>query len=203
MKAIIYSRVSNSNQSTQRQINELKDIPGFEVVKVFTESISGYTQSAYSRPELQRAIKYATDNGIHVIMIHEISRLGRRTAEVLNIIEDLKKQGIKIYIKSLGITINGNSNSEAINKLIITIMADLARMESEQLSYRIKSGLQERKRKGYTIGRKLGATETTDVFLNKYKDVIKYLKRGESIRWTANQTGKSIATVFKVKSKLS
>ena len=67
MKAIIYSRVSHSSgqssvQSNSRQINELKAIKGYEVKKVFQETISGYTKSVKERPELQKALKFVDAN---------------------------------------------------------------------------------------------------------------------------------------------
>ena len=107
MKSIIYTRVSKTSQSTQRQVSDLSELNGYDVVRNFSESISGYTRSAYERPELQKAIKYAKENNVEVILIHEISRLGRRTSEVLSIIEDLKKHNIKIYVKSLDLLVNG------------------------------------------------------------------------------------------------
>ena len=162
---------------------------GYEVKKTFKETISGYTKSIEERPELTKALKYVYDNKIEVIMVHEISRLGRRTAEVLTLLESLKSKGIKVNVKSLDILINGNGATEAINKLIITLMADLSRMESEQMSYRIKSGVQERRRKGLAIGPKFGTIESREKFLNKHKNVIRYFKKGESIRWIGNKVG--------------
>ena len=199
MKAIIYSRISHVSGSTSRQVNELMEIGGYEVKKTFKETISGYTKSIEERPELSKALKYVYDNKIEVIMVHEISRLGRRTAEVLTLLESLKSKGIKVYVKSLDILINGNGATEAINKLIITLMADLSRMESEQMSYRIKSGLQERKRQGLAIGRQYGTSESSANFLQKHTRVVKYLNKGESIRWIANQLSMSPTTVQKVK----
>ena len=169
------------------------------MVKVFTESISGFTRSAQERPELQNAITYAKENDIEAILVHEISRLGRRTTEVLLLLEDLKSFGIKVYVKSLGMLINEPSASEPINKLLVTLMTDIARMESEQMSYRIKSGLDERRRNGYAIGRRFGSVESPDDFLTKYKKVITYLNNGESIRWIATKMRISPTTVQKVK----
>jgi DNA invertase Pin-like site-specific DNA recombinase len=199
MKAIIYSRVSHQTGSTDRQVNELRDVEGYQIQKTFKESISGYTRSIEERPELTKALKYVDDNSIEVIMVHEISRLGRRTSEVLTLLDTLKSKGIKVYVKSLGILINGNGATEAINKLIITLMADLARMESEQMSYRIKSGLQERKRKGLTIGRQYGTKESKEKFLQKHTKVVRYIEKGESIRWISTQLKMSPTTVQKVK----
>ncbi len=200
IQAIIYTRTSTIRQSSDRQINELKSVEGFKVIKTFTESISGFTKSVSERPKLQSAIKYMLDNDIKCLMVHEISRLGRKTAEVLTLIEELKQKGIKIYIKSLDMLINGNGATEAINKLVVTLLADLARMESETMSYRIKSGLSERKRKGYAIGRKFGSSESKEKFLQKHKSIIKQLEKGESIRYIANKLSMSPTTVQKVKS---
>ncbi|MFY0626172.1 MAG: recombinase family protein [Reichenbachiella sp.] len=201
MKAIIYSRVSHTTgQSTSRQINELKSIDGYEVKKTFQESISGYTKSIDERPELQKALEYVYKNKIEVFMVHEISRLGRRTSEILVLLDSLKKKGVKVFVKSLGILINDNGATEGINRLVVNLMVDLSRLESENLSFRIKSGLQERKRKGFAIGRQLGSVENEDKFLAKHSRIIKHLNKGESIRWIASHVGASPTTVQKVKS---
>lgn len=200
MKAIIYSRVSKKSiQSPQRQVNDLLELDRFNAIKVFTESISGFTRSATERPELTKAIQYAKSNDIEVILVHEISRLGRRTAEVLTLLEDLKACGIKVYVKSLDMMINESGHAEAMNKFLITLMADIARMESETMSYRIKSGLEERRRNGYSVGRKYGSHESPEQFLSKHKRVTTYLNNGESIRWIATKLKMSPTTVVKVK----
>ena len=202
MKAIIYTRVSKNSQSVQRQVSELKELEGFDVKRTFSESISGYTKSSFERNELQKAIKYAKRNSIEVILVHEISRLGRRTTEVLNLIEDFKNNGIKIYVKSLGLLINDNGIAETLNKFLVTIMTDLARMESERISFRVKSGIEQRKRNGLTVGRRIGSIEKRDVFLEKHKKVIGYLESGESIRWIAAKLRISPTTVQKVSNVL-
>ena len=79
-------------------------------------------------------------------------------------------------------------------------MADLSRMESEQMSYRIKSGLQERKRQGKHVGWQFGTVEDKNKFLSKHKKVISYLEKGESNRWIATKLKMSPTTVQKVKS---
>jgi DNA invertase Pin-like site-specific DNA recombinase len=199
MKAIIYTRVSKSSQSTQRQVSDLSELNGYDVVRIFSESISGYTRSAFERPELQKAIQYAKENDVEVILIHEISRLGRRTSEVLAIIEDLKQHDIKIFVKSLDLLVNSTDARDGYNKFLITLMTDIGRMESEQMSFRIKSGLEQRKRNGYAIGRRYGSTESTETFLSKHKKVVRYLNNGESVRWIATKLNMSPTTVQKVR----
>jgi DNA invertase Pin-like site-specific DNA recombinase len=202
MKAIIYTRVSKTTQSTQRQVSDLSELNGYDVLRIFSESISGYTRSAFERPELQKAIKYAKENDVEVILIHEISRLGRRTSEVLAIIEDLKQHGIKIFVKSLDLLVNSTDVRDGYNQFLITLMTDIGRMESEQMSFRIKSGLEQRKRNGYAIGRRYGSAETKDSFISKHKKVVHYLNNGESVRWIATKLSMSPTTVQKVRNYL-
>ena len=204
MKSIIYTRVSSNDQSTQRQLNDMKSISGFDVKKVFSEKISAFRKSADDRPGLQRAFSYAEENDIKCIMISEVSRLGRNTVEVLSIIEKLKEECVALYIHNLGATINTkNQSGEIFTKLIVTIMADLARLESEQLSYRIKSGIKSRKAKGLTTGRKIGSVESNNKFLSKHEDIQRYLSKGYSSREIQKLCRCSPNTINKVKDVLS
>lgn len=200
MRAVIYTRVSTQEQSTQRQINELKKVEGFEVVKVFSENISGFSKPMEERKALQDMLRYILDGGIKCVMIHEVSRLGRNTQEVLNLIQTLKDKGICIYIHNLGTTINnGSEMSDVFTKLVVTIMADLARLESEQMSYRIRSGIRNRKARGLTTGRQVGTVESKEKFLAKHKDIIKYLELGRSYSEMTKLCGCSMSTIRKVK----
>lgn len=204
MRAILYTRVSTKDQSTLRQVNDMKSLDGFEIVKVFSEKVSGFSVSVANRPILQRALSYLKASKITCIMISEVSRLGRNTHEVLGLIEKLKKEGVSIYIHNLGATINrSDSSSEMFTKLIVTIMADLARLESEQMSYRIKSGIKARKANGLTTGRKVGSRESSEKFLSKHKDIQRYLAKGYSSREIQKLCKCSPSTIVKVKNSLS
>lgn len=59
MKAVIYTRVSSKDQSTKRQLNDMKSIQGFDVVNIFAEKISAFSKSSSQRPGLQEAISYS------------------------------------------------------------------------------------------------------------------------------------------------
>jgi putative DNA-invertase from lambdoid prophage Rac len=60
-------------------------------------------------------------------------------------------------------------------------MADLALMECEKLSLRAKSAIRNHQAKGLHTGRKVYSVEIKEKFLNKHKEVIKYLKLGRSL----------------------
>lgn len=179
----------------------MQKVQGFEVERVFREKLSAFKSKAAQRPELQKAIDYMVGENIQCMMIHEVSRLGRNTADLLNLIEEFRNQDICIYIHNLGVRINtGNPSEEIFTRLIVTLMADLARMESEQMSYRIKSGIRARKEKGLHTGRKVGSFETSEAFLNKHKDIQKLLRQGYSYRQIQKLCSCGPNTIQKVKS---
>ena len=86
---------------------------------------------------------------------------------------------------------------------MFSLLAEMARAERETLVERIHSGLAEARRKGVCIGRPPGRKSSTTVDLvAKYPDVARQLRAGQSIRHAAAITGKSKATVEKIKKLL-
>ncbi|MBF8962156.1 recombinase family protein [Pontibacter sp. FD36] len=204
MKAVIYTRVSTQEQSTLRQVNDLKKVEGFEVVKVFSEKISGFSKKMEERKQLQAMLKYVAESDAEAIMVSELSRVGRNTHETLTLLKQLEEQRIKLYIHNLNITLNaGDPKDDIFSKLIVTIVSDLARLESEQLSSRIKSGIQERKRQGFHTGRLVGTVESREKFLAKHKDIQKYLKQGMSYSEIKRLCRCGMSTISKVKEYVS
>ena len=53
------------------------------------------------------------------------------------------------------------------------------------------------------VGRKNGFTKDKESLLNQHKDVVKYLRQGQSVRNTMKLTGKSSGTVQKIKKILN
>lgn len=100
---VIYARVSSigDRQSTDRQVKDLTDYAVYqkmEVRKVFEEHISGAKKND-ERPVLYEAIKYCKENRIDVLLVSELSRLGRNAFEVLASVKDLLDCGINLYIQ--------------------------------------------------------------------------------------------------------
>ena len=94
---VIYARVSSigDRQSTDRQVKDLTDYAVYqkmEVRKVFEEKND-------ERPVLCEAIKYCKENRIDVLLVSELSRLGRNAFEVLASVKDLLDCGIHLYIQ--------------------------------------------------------------------------------------------------------
>lgn len=202
-QAIIYSRVSTNKQDTSRQINDLKEYAqrnSFEVLEVFTDQTSGKVK-AKDRKGIKGMYQYIESNDIDIVLTSEISRLGRSAIDVQNNIHTIVfDKGLNLYIHQQGMTArNKNGAVNSAFKLVSDVLANVAQMEREQISERVKSGLVEAKRKGKTLGRPMGSKKSAAALVKEYKSVVRNLKAGTSIRKTAAICGVSINTVQKVK----
>lgn len=86
---------------------------------------------------------------------------------------------------------------------MLAIDASFASMELKQTMERMNSGRKNCIKDGGKLGRTQGATETIQLFLSNYREVVKYLKAGQFVQNTMNLTSKSSGTVQKVKKTLS
>ena len=114
--------------------------------------------------------------------------------------EVLESYGVSLYWHAQAterLLPSGKRNPAA--GIMLAVLAEMVRAETETLRERINSGLAEARRKGVTMGRSKGSGITTRAFLTKHRDVAKLLREGQSIRNVAKITGKGISTVQRVK----
>lgn len=202
MNAIIYTRVSTADQNYERQIEDLKVHASREklnVIEVISEKISGNKKNV-ERAGIKRLMELAGEGAIRKVLVTEVSRLGRNTREVINIVEDLTALGVSIYIQNFNLeTLNRNGDRNSIAQMMLTILAEFARMERQSILERSKSGIAKAKREGRHLGRPVGTVKSEHQLLNQYKPVVKLLKSGYSIRKAAKLSDVSINTVQKIK----
>ena len=201
MNVVIFGRVSTLIQDYDRQINELTAIctqRGWLVRSVFTEKISGAKKNA-ERKELSRMIEYIKAQHIDKVLVTELSRLGRDTLQVLQVIETLNDMKVSLYIQNYNIeTLNEDGKVNAMSQFLITILAEIARMERKTIRERMNSGYKNFREQGGVVGRKQGYTKSEDQMKQQYSQEIKLLRKGLSLREVSKLTGHSINTIRKV-----
>jgi len=202
----ILVRVSTQGQETDRQTAELQAVAsdrGWQVVEVIREH--GVSGSAKERPGLARALEMAREGAIEKVLVHEVSRIGRRSSVVHAFVEDITDLGVSIYWHSQRIeTLLESGKRNPAAGIMLALLAEMARAEKETMVDRIRSGLSEARRKGRTLGRPKGSTIAPEDLLAKHQDVVKLLRAGKtSIRQVAAITGKSKGTVERVKKAMS
>ena len=202
--AVIFVRVSKKEQDYQRQVEDLRAVAQSQAVQVvaeIAEKISGAKRNP-DREGIQQLLELSRRGAIQKVLVSEVSRLGRSTVEVLQIVEELTQLGISIYVQSFGMETLKNGKRNPAAQFMFTLLAEFARLERETLRERILSGMDEARRQGIIIGRPLGATEEKAVFLKKYAAVARQLRAGLSVRKTAKLCEVAINTVRKVKALL-
>ncbi len=201
MDVVIFGRVSTLIQDYDRQINELTAIctqRGWLVRSVFTEKISGAKKNA-ERKELSRMIEYIKTQHIDKVLVTELSRLGRDTLQVLQVIETLNDMKVSLYIQNYNIeTLNEDGKVNAMSQFLITILAEIARMERKTIRERMNSGYKNFREQGGVVGRKQGYTKSDEQMKQQYSQEIKLLRKGLSLREVSKLTGHSVNTVRKV-----
>lgn len=192
-----YIRVSTGKQNTARQEQKIST----EEI-VYIDIISG-AKNFNERPEGRRLIKDIIEGKITSVVVSSIDRLGRNLVDILKTIDFLNLNRVNLKVDNLGIDSILNGKENTAFKLIISVMGSVAEMEREAILERQKEGIMIAKLNGAYKGRLKGTKETNQEFLDKYKDVIKNLKKGNSIRDTAKICGISTGTVQKVNKQLN
>lgn len=204
MKAIIYARVSSTNdrQNTERQVIDLQqyaEANKMEVVKIFEEHISG-GKTNKERQVLQDALQFAVDNSIDYILSNELSRIGRNTFNVLETIKFLIDHHINLYLQKERFTLlNENGKPSPFAAIMLATLSTCAELERENIAFRLQSGFRRHIEKGGKVGRKVGYTKSREKKEDEYKDAIRYLRKGFGVRDTAKVTGTSERTVARLK----
>lgn len=203
MKTVIFARVSTNVQDYDRQVNELTVLAksnGWSVEAVFAEKISG-AKANTERTELLNMISYVESNHINKVLVTELSRLGRDTLQVLEVIQMLNEKGISLYIQNYNIeTLTKDGKVNAMSQFLITILAEVARMERKTIRERVESGYKNYRANGGKVGRKIGYKKAEETIREQYTEEIKLLKKGYSLRNISKLTGTSINTIRKCKS---
>ena len=209
-RAIIYARVSSTGdrQSTERQVIDLTDYAnrnGITISRIFEEHISGAKKN-HERPVLQECLSYCVEEKIDVVLLSELSRLGRNVDEVLANIRFAKDNHLNIYFQKEGLSIYGADNKpNPYLTITIAVLGTASQLERENLIFRLKSG-----RKVYVdkniaatgksgLGRKVGYRKSVAKKMEEYKEVLKLLRACYPIRKVAKLTDVSESTVKRLK----
>ena len=175
-----YARVSREDQNLDRQLDALREA-GCDRTFV-DEGVSG---ARASRPGLDEMLLYVRPGD--AIVVQALDRLGRRTSELLRLVEAWKVQGIGLKILNLGIDTNTSAG-----KLVLTIMSSLAEMEREVLRERTIDGLAAARRRGKRGGRPSATSPA------QRREALRMRKDGRSLWEIAQILGCSERTIRRV-----
>ena len=170
-----------------------------EIVETFEEHISGAKKNT-ERPVLREAIEYVKKGDIKLILVSELSRIGRNAFEVLSIIKELIDAGINVYFQKEQFSLLDESGKPSLfAPIMIATLSTCAQLERDNIYYRLNSGRKLYFMKGGKLGRNIGSGKSLEKKAEEYKSVLKELRRGTSVRRTAKLCSVSKSTVQRLK----
>lgn len=190
MTHFAYLRVSTNKQDTENQkLSVLDYCNRHHLVPVqYIEDTSSGKLPWQNRPIGSILEKASGDD--HLI-VAEVSRLGRSTLQVLEILEYAATKKVSLHIAKSNMVMDGSMQST----ITATILGLAAQIEREFISARTKEALAQRKAKGIRLGRPKG--QATSLKLDTERDqIINYLKKGVSKRSIARIIECSPATLY-------
>lgn len=165
-----YARCSTNEkmQDINRQVRELKQ-QGATDTTIYLEYESG---TKVNRKELNKLLNIVQSGD--TIIATEVSRITRSTKQLCEIIEIAKDKQIKLVLGTF--VVDCSKELDPMTEGMLKMMGVFSELERNIISQRVKSGMENAKSKGKTIGRP--ATTADDIPNVFYKHYPKY-KNGE------------------------
>jgi DNA invertase Pin-like site-specific DNA recombinase len=185
-KIVAYLRASTDKQDLTNQRHEILTYTNNNNLKVdeFME-----VQISSRKTPKQRRISELIEklNHTDTLIVTEISRLGRSTSEIIEIIASLLKEKIQLIIIKQNLSINYDKY-DMTSKVMITFFSLFAELERDLISLRTKEALQAKKANGIKLGKPKGTIQKSkfDKDLDKVKEL---LSLGLSVRKIAKYLG--------------
>ena len=155
-KNIAYVRVSTLEQNEARQREALQP---YNIDKWFIEKASGKDTQ---RPKLQEMLEYIREDD--TVYVEEFSRLGRSTADLLAIVQQIEDSGATF----ISLKEKFDTHTPA-GKLQMTMMAAISEFERAMILERQREGIAIAKREGKYKGRKAVNVPNIGDYYQKYQ----------------------------------
>lgn len=156
MRTALYIRVSTQEQADEGfsisaqhdRLHAFCQSQGWNVCEVYTEE--GQSAKDMDRPELQRLLKDAQSGLFDVVLVYRLDRLTRSVMDLYTILETFKRHNVKFKSAT-----ELYDTTTAMGQLFITLVAALAEWERNNLSERVRFGMEQMVREGKRPGSKL------------------------------------------------
>ena len=146
------SRITNKGDSIGVQFKQCADYAKKELhldddytfMEYEDKGLSGYYSD---RPDFQRMLHDVQDGKIRAIVCYKLDRIGRKTTDLLRLMDFLEKYNVDLLICS-----NGINTASGVSKIFIQIFAVVAEFERDTLTERITDNMMELAKDGRWLG---------------------------------------------------
>ena len=124
------------------------------------------------------------------VIVSELSRLGRSTLQILEIMKEAKEKGVAVHAVKGAWSLNGSMES----KIVLTMLAMISEIERDLISERTKEGLRARKEAGVKLGRPKGPGKSK---LDAHRDeIIALLNNGSTKTFVSKKYETSLPNLY-------
>ena len=175
-----YIRVSTAEQSAESQKNLISRFVVERKMNVDEWIEVGMSsKKSVDKRKITTLLSKVVEND--VVIVSELSRLGRSIQEVLSIIKSLmEEKKCRLVLVKQNLDLNPQNVLDMGNKILITIFSMLAELERDFISFRTKEGLNALKAKGVKLGKPAGCTQKSMYDKDKTR-ILELVKLGVSI----------------------
>ncbi|MGI2299968.1 recombinase family protein [Candidatus Cardinium hertigii] len=176
-KILAYLRASTDKQEVMHQKYEI-----LEYARNNDLRVDEYIQVTISstKNSKQRRIDELTKklSPQDTLVVTELSRLGRSTAEVVNLVNTLIEQQVRIIIIKQNLDFN---RYDLNSKVVVTLFSLFGELERDFISLRTKEALASKKANGIKLGKPKGTIQKSQFDVDREK-IIELLSLGVSVR---------------------
>ena len=122
------------------------------------------------------------------LIVSELSRLGRSTSEVIDIVNELIAKEITFIAIKQGLHIAGPHDMQS--KMMVTMFSLFAELERDIISERTKAALAAKKASGRTLGKPRGTLQASKLDPHRER-IVEFLKHGVAKSAIARMLGTS------------
>lgn len=152
-----YIRVSTEQQSVQHQRDEIQrycSLNNLEIDESIEIEISSRKDLRERRID-ELLSKLSKDD---ILIVTELSRLGRNTGEVITLIDSIRQKGVELRVLKQNLFIKEN---DPTTKMMITMLSMFSEFERDIISQRTKESLRGLKERGIKLGKPQGTIQPT------------------------------------------
>lgn len=183
-KTIAYIRTSTDKQDLNNQKLEIFEFAKknkLEVDDFIEMTISSKKTSKERRIDEMLSVLDDADT----LIVTELSRLGRSTAEVIGLVNELIKKKVRVIAIKQNLDMKQH---DMTSKVMITLFSLFAELERDLISLRTKEALANKRAQGITLGKPKGTVQKSK-FDKDQERIKELLTLGLSVRKIANLLG--------------
>ena len=189
-KTIGYLRVSTIDQDVEKfkkDIRAFANEKGFGTVQFVDEKVSG--MKTWKNRKLAGVVESLQKDDI--MIVPELSRIGRSIADVLDVLNRLTEKQVQVYSVKENFQLNGDDMQSKVMKTMFALFAEI---DSDLRSLRTKEGQAAARKLGRVGGRPKGPGKSR---LDKFREeIIALIQNGSQRQFIAKRYGVTPATLL-------